>query len=355
MDAHQAEVSPIQIGTRRIGPGQPPYVVAEMSANHGGSFQRARAIVEAAARAGADAVKLQTYTPETLTIDCHRKPFRIEAGPWAGRSLYELYSEAAMPWQWQPRLEQVATDLGIQLFSTPFDASAVDFLEGMDVPAYKIASFELVDLPLLERVARTGKPVLVSTGMATLGEIEEAVGALKAAGAQQIALLKCTSAYPAEPAQMNLRTIPHLAATFGVPVGLSDHSLDPAVPPAAVAVGAVIIEKHFTLSRSDPTPDAAFSLQPDELAALVRAVRTVHQALGGVRYGPSEQERPGRRLRRSLWAVETIRAGQTLTDRNVRSIRPGDGLPPRQIREVLGRKARVDIPRGTPLRWELIE
>lgn len=341
----------VEIAGRRIGSGEPPYVVAEMSANHGRDFQRAVKILEAAAHAGADAVKLQTYTPESLTIDCQRPCFRIEGTIWAGRTLYDLYAEAAMPWDWQPRLKQVADELGLVLFSTPYDPAAVDFLERMQVPAYKIASFELVDLPLLRRVGQTGKPVILSTGIATLAEIDEAVSTLRRAGGRQAALLKCTSAYPAPVEQMNLRTIPHLAEAFGLPVGLSDHGLEPAVPPAAVACGACIVEKHLTLSRELPSPDSAFSLEPEEFKGMVRTVHAAHAALGRVRYGPTEQEVAGGRLRRSLFAVEDIPAGGPFTVENVRPIRPADGLHPRYLETLLGRPARADIARGTPLDW----
>ncbi len=343
--------SQIEIAGRRIGPEEPPYVVAEMSANHGRDFQRAVKIIEAAAAAGADAVKLQTYTPESLTIDCHDHRFRIRETIWAGRTLYDLYAEAAMPWQWQPKLKQIAGKLGLVLFSTPFDSAAVDFLEQIEVPAYKVASFELVDLPLLRRVAQTGRPVILSTGMATLAEIDEAVATIRAAGGRQVALLKCTSAYPATAEQMNLRTVAHLAEAFQVPVGLSDHGLDPAVPPAAVACGACIIEKHLTLSRNLPSPDGPFSLEPEEFKQMVRAVHAAHAALGTTRYGPTDQEAAGLRFRRSLFAVEEISAGEPFTTTNVRSIRPADGLHPRHLETILGRTARVDISRGTPLDW----
>jgi pseudaminic acid synthase len=341
----------IEIAGRRIGAGQPPYVVAEMSANHGRDFQRALRIVEAAAAAGADALKLQTYTPESLTIDCHDPRFRIQGTIWAGRTLYDLYTEAAMPWPWQPELKRVAEQLGLVLFSTPFDSAAVDFLEQIEVPAYKIASFELVDLPLLRRVAETGKPVLLSTGMATLAEIDEAVDTIRTAGGRQLVLLKCTTAYPATAGQMNLRTIAHLAEAFGLPVGLSDHGLEPGVPPAAVACGACLIEKHLTLSRDLGGPDAAFSLEPDEFRGMVKAVHTAHEALGEVRYGPTEHETAGRRFRRSLFAVQDIAAGEPFTAANVRAIRPADGLHPRHLETILGRTARVDLARGTPLQW----
>jgi len=343
--------SGFEIDGRRIGPGEPPYVVAEMSANHGGDFQRAVKIVEAAADAGADAVKLQTYSPEGLTLDCDRPCFRIEGTIWSGQTLHELYRAASTPWQWQPELKRIAGDLGLQLFCSAFDFEAVDFLEQMGVPAYKIASFELVDLPLLGRVAATGKPIILSTGMATLAEIDEAVRTVYAAGGSQLALLKCTSAYPAEPEEMNLRAIPHLADRFGLPVGLSDHTLDAAVPVAAVALGASVLEKHLTLCRADGGPDGPFSMEPHELRQMVRAVRSAHRALGEVRYGLSESEKAGYRLRRSLFAAADIEAGEQFTNRNVRSIRPADGLHPRHLESILGRTARCHIERGTPLDW----
>ena len=344
----------IQIGARRIGPGEPPYVIAEMSANHGQDFQQAVQIVEAAAAAGADAVKLQTYTPDTLTLDCDRPPFRIAGTLWNGRTLYDLYREAQTPWAWQPRLQAVARDLGLDFFSTPFDPTAVEFLQSMQVPAYKIASFELIDLPLLRCVAATGKPILLSTGMAGWGEIDEAVQAIRATGNGQLALLKCTSAYPSRPAEMNLRTIPRLAADFGVPVGLSDHSLEPAVPVAAVALGACIIEKHLTLSRNLPGPDREFSLEPAEFRQMVQSVRAAYESLGVVQVAPAMEEEASRRLRRSLFVVRDMRAGERFTADNVRSLRPAAGLPPRYFDRVIGQTARIDLPRGTPLQWKHI-
>jgi pseudaminic acid synthase len=345
----------IQIGRRTIGPGYPPYVVAEMSANHGQDFAQAVRIVEAAAAAGADAVKLQTYTPDSLTIDCDAPPFRIAGTIWAGRTLRDLYAEAAMPWSWQPKLRQIALDHNMELFSSPFDAASVDFLQAMEVPAYKIAAFELVDLSLLRRVAQTGKPMILSTGLATFEEIDEAVRTVRRAGGRELLLLKCTSAYPATAADMNLRAIPHLAAGFSLPVGLSDHSLDAAVPAAAVALGACMVEKHLTLSRATPGPDRDFSLEPAEFRQMVQAVRTAYQALGSVRLGPGPSEQASRRFRRSLFVVCDIRAGEPFTPQNVRSIRPADGLHPRHLDEILSRVARMDIARGTPLAWEHVE
>ncbi len=345
----------IQIQGRRIGPGQPVYIVAELSANHGQRFEQAAELVQQACDAGADAVKLQTYSPDTLTVDSQKEWFQIgKTSLWAGRTLYELYKEAFTPWEWQPELKRIANELGLPLFSSPFDFSSVDFLEKMEVPAYKIASFELVDLPLIKRVAATGKPVILSTGMATLAEIEEAVSAAQQAGATDVALLKCTSGYPALPEEMNLRTIPHLAATFGVPVGLSDHTLGIGVPVAAVSLGAVIIEKHLTLSRAERGPDSPFSLEPAEFKTMVEAVRTAEKALGGIHYGASEDESANRHFRRSLFITKDVSAGSELTPENVRSIRPATGLAPRHYEQILGRKVVKDLEMGTPLTWDLI-
>jgi N-acetylneuraminate synthase len=345
-----------RIGARPIGLGHPVYLVAEMSANHRQDFEQAVQIIRAAREAGADAVKLQTYTPDTLTIRSDRPEFRVGGGTvWDGRTLYDLYAEAYTPWEWQPKLKKVANELGLDLFSTPFDFSAVEFLEKMGVPVYKIASFELVDLPLIRRVAQTGKPIIMSTGMATLGEIDEAVRAAREGGASQIALLKCNSGYPAPPEEMNLRTIPHLSEAFSVPVGLSDHSLGIAVPVAAVALGACIIEKHFTLSRAAPGPDSAFSLEPHEFKAMVDAIRVTEKALGEVRYEPTEREVASRAFRRSLFVVEDMKTGDVFTEKNVRSIRPGGGLAPKYLAEILGRRAAKDIARGTPLSWSVFD
>lgn len=345
----------IQINRRQVGAGHPVYIIAEMSANHRQDFDQAVKILQAAKEAGADAVKLQTYTPDSITIDCSNEYFLIGEGTiWEGRNLYDLYREAFTPWEWQPKLKEIAYGLDLDLFSTPFDHTAVDFLEKMDVPAYKIASFEVVDLPLIRRIAETGKPIIMSTGMATLAEIDDAVLTARGAGAAQMALLKCTSAYPAPPEEMNLHTIPHLAAAFGLPAGLSDHTLGIAVPVAAVALGACIIEKHFTLSRDIPGPDSAFSLEPREFQAMVEAVRTTEKALGRVQYGASGQEAKSLTFRRSLFAVRDIQAGEVFTPENVRSIRPGQGLPPKYLDEVLGRRAAVDLPRGTPLHWRYL-
>ena len=338
------------ISGKSIQPGSPCYIIAEMSANHGQSFEAALELVRASKQAGADAIKLQTYTPDTITIDSRRPEFLICKGTlWEGRNLYELYGEAYTPWEWQPKLKAEAEKLGMDCFSTPFDDTAVDFLERMNVPAHKIASFELVDTELLKKVAATGKPVIMSTGMATLAEIDEAVRTLREARCTQLALLKCTSAYPSLPEDMNLRTIRHLAEAFHVPVGLSDHTLGIAVPVVAVALGACIIEKHLTLRRSDGGPDAAFSLEPAEFRAMVDAVRIAEKALGKVNYEMSEKEQSSRVFRRSLFVVKDMKAGEEFTRENVRSIRPGHGLPVKELDRVLGRKAIMNLERGTPL------
>jgi pseudaminic acid synthase len=345
----------MQIGGRLIGPGQPTYVIAEMSANHRQSFDQAVEIVHAAEDAGADAVKLQTYTPDTITIASDRAEFRVGGGTiWDGRNLHDLYGEACTPWEWQPRLKKIANDLGMDLFSSAFDVTAVDFLEKMEVPAHKLASFELVDIPLIQKMARTGKPLIMSTGMATVEEIEEAMQAAWQAGAEQIALLKCTSAYPAPAEEMNLRTIPELSRRFDVPVGLSDHTMGFAVAVAAVALGACIVEKHLTLSRSVPGPDSAFSLEPAEFKAMVDAVRIAEKALGEIHFGLSEKEKISQAHRRSLYVVREMKCGEVFTAENVRSIRPACGLHTRHLAEVLGRHAARDIARGTPLSWDMV-
>ena len=344
----------IKIHGREIGPGLQPYIVAEMSANHNQDFGQAVKILETASAAGADAVKLQTYTPDTLTIDCNNEYFRITETIWEGKTLYDLYGEAYTPWEWQPKLKEIADSLGLDLFSTPFDSTAVDFLEDMRVPAYKVASFEIVDLPLLRRVAATGKPIIMSTGMASLAEIDEAVQVIRQAGGKNLALLKCTSAYPAPPEEMNLRTLPHLSQAFDVPVGLSDHTLGLVTPVAAVALGACIVEKHFTLSRSMSGPDSAFSMEPHEFREMVEAIRTTEKAIGKVRYSMTDNEAGSKVFRRSLFVVEDVKRGNRVTERNVRSIRPGYGLAPRYLDEVLGRVFKKDVRRGTPLSWDLI-
>jgi len=346
----------IRFGQKKIGTLFPVYIIAELSANHNQDFNQAVKLIHAAKDAGADAVKIQTYTPDTMTIDCNNKYFKIGDGTiWEGKNLYSLYKEAYTPWEWQPDLKKIANDLGLDLFSTPFDSSSVDFLESMNVPAYKVASFEIVDIPLIQKIAQTDKPVILSTGMASLAEIEEAVHVIRKEGNDQIALLKCTSAYPVLPEEINLRTISHLAQMFDVPVGLSDHSLGISVPVAAVALGACIVEKHFTLSRKMPGPDSAFSLEPLEFKAMVEAIRETEKALGHVCYEVSEHEKASQVFRRSLFVVKDMKKGEIFSTENVRSIRPGYGLSPKNIDIILGRKASRDIIRGTPLTWEIIE
>jgi pseudaminic acid synthase len=346
----------IQISGQRIGPGQPCYIIAELSANHGQSFEKALQVVRAAKEAGADAIKLQTYTADTLTLDCRRPEFLVGQGSlWEGTNLHDLYSEAYTPWEWQPELKKEAERLGMHCFSTPFDDTAVDFLESMNVPAHKIASFELVDTELLKKVAGTGKPVIMSTGMASFEEIQEAVTTLRENGCKQLALLKCTSAYPSLPEDMNLRTIPHLADSFSVPVGLSDHTLEITVPVAAVALGACIIEKHLTLKRNDGGPDAAFSLEPHEFHDMVDAVRTAKKALGEVSYKTTKKEEASRKFRRSLFVIKDIKIGEIISRENVRSIRPAHGLPVKEFVSILGRKAARDLPKGTPLGYDMVD
>ncbi|PWC34714.1 pseudaminic acid synthase [Azospirillum sp. TSO35-2] len=339
------------IDGRAIGPDHPPYLIAEMSGNHNGDLGRALALVDAAKEAGADAVKLQTYTADTITIAHDGPGFRLEGGLWAGRTLHDLYREAHTPWDWHAPLFERARSLGLTIFSSPFDDTAIEFLEGLDVPAFKIASFELIDLPLIRRAARSGKPLIVSTGLATLGEIEEAVAA---AGDTPLALLHCVSGYPTPPEDCNLRTIPHLAAAFGVTAGLSDHSQGVAVPVAAAVMGASIIEKHFTLSRADGGVDSAFSLEPAEFKAMADAVRTARAAMGRVDYGVKPSEAGGRDYRRSLYVVADIAAGEPLTAANVRSIRPGFGMAPKHLPSVLGRRAARPLRRGEPLVWGML-
>ncbi len=346
----------IRIGRRVVGAGKPVYIVAEISANHRQSYGEAVRLVRAAKDAGADAVKLQTLTPDTITMKSDRSWFRVGGGTlWDGRTLYDLYEEAYMPWEWQPKLKVIADELGLDLFSSPFDPTAVDFLETMGVPAYKVASFEIVDLPLVERMARTHKPLIISTGMATQREIRDAVETARAGGARGILLLKCNSGYPAPPEEMNLRTIPDMRRRFRIPVGLSDHTLGISAPIAAVALGACMIEKHFTMSRTVPGPDSAFSLEPPEFKAMVEAIRTAEKTLGTVRYAPTPAEAKSRPFRRSLFVVQDVKKGEIFNRNNVRSIRPANGLLPRFLPAILGRKAAADILRGTPLSWDLVQ
>lgn len=338
-----------KIGNRYIGHGYPTYVIAEMSANHGGDFQRAVDIVHAAKDAGADAIKLQTYTADTLTLDCQTPPFFINSGPWGGQTMHQLYQSASTPWEWQPRLKEVADKIGITLFSAPFDSSAVDFLEEIGVPAYKIASYEIIELELIKKVAETSKPVIISTGQATLGEIDEAVQVAILSGAQGVALLKCTSVYPAPYSEMNLRTIPHLIETFGLPVGISDHSLGIGAAIASVSMGASIVEKHFTLDENLETPDSFFSMTPVTFKRMVQEIRCVEEALGQIVYKQTPDE-----SRRGLFAVKDIKVGEFFNRENVRSVRPGGGLSPRFLSIVEGRRATCNIKRGNPILWELV-
>jgi N-acetylneuraminate synthase len=346
----------MRIGDRPVGRHAKPFVIAEMSGNHNHSLDRALAIVDAAAAAGVDALKLQTYTPDTMTIDLDEREFHIAdpSSPWAGTSLYDLYGQACTPWGWHAPLFERARARGLVAFSTPFDASAVDFLESLDVPCYKIASFENTDLPLIRRVAATGKPVIVSTGMASQAELEEAVAAARGEGCRDLVLLKCTSTYPASPEHSNLATIPDLRARFECEVGLSDHTMGSDVAVAAVALGATVIEKHLTLARADGGVDSAFSMEPAEMAQLVAAAGDAWRALGQVSYGPTPAEQPSLQFRRSLYVVADVKAGAPFTAANVRAIRPGLGLPPKFFEQVIGRRAAVDIARGTPLVWDLV-
>ena len=344
----------VEIAGRPIGPDHPPYIIAELSGNHNGSLDRALAILEAAAQSGADAVKLQTYTADTMTIDFDGPGFVVEGGLWDGRRLYQLYEEAHTPWAWHEALFQRGRELGLAVFSSPFDASAVDFLEDLGAPAYKIASFEIVDLPLIAKAASKGKPLIISTGMANLGEIANAVETARNHGDGGLVLLHCVSAYPAKPEEANLRTIEHLAQAFGVPVGLSDHTLGIAVSVAATGLGARAIEKHVTLRRADGGVDSAFSLEPEELAELVQATRTGFAALGQVNYSLTEGEQGSRNFRRSLYVVRDVAANEELTAENVRAIRPGAGLPPKWLRDVLGKRATRPLRRGEPLTLDMV-
>ncbi|MDO1557943.1 pseudaminic acid synthase [Brevundimonas sp. 2R-24] len=345
----------VVIAGRRIGPDHPPYVICELSGNHNGSLDRALSMIDAAAATGCDAIKIQTYTPDTLTIACDAPDFRIEGGPWSGRTLHDLYAEAHTPYEWHTALFERARRLGVTLFSTPFDETAVDLLESFDAPAYKIASFEAVDLELTARVARTGKPMILSTGLANLEEIGRAVDTARSHGCDQLALLHCISAYPAPIDQAHVRTVPDLAARFGCVGGLSDHTLGTAAAVTAVALGGAVIEKHFTLARADGGPDAAFSLEPDEFTRLVRDCKDAWAALGQAGYDLKGAERGSVVFRRSLYVVADVAAGEPLTRANVRAIRPGYGLEPRLLPDVLGRPALRPLKRGEPLAWDMVE
>ena len=341
-----------KINERVIGDGAPVYIIAEMSANHAGDIQHAFEIIHAAKEAGADCIKIQTYTPDTMTIDCDNTYFHIEKGTWEGENLYSLYQKAYTPWEWQDKLRDEAAKAGLDFLSTPFDCTSVDFLEELGIQFYKIASFELVDIPLLTYIASKNKPIIMSTGMGSLEEIKEAVEAIYQTGNRQLALLKCSSAYPARSEEMNLRTIGDMKQQFHIPIGLSDHSLGSFSAATAVAMGANIIEKHFCISRTIKNPDAAFSMEPDEFREMVNQVREVEKAMGTVQYGVSEQEKTNTWFRRSLFVVQDIAAGEVLTPQNIRSIRPAYGLKPKYYQQVLGKKAKHDLKRGTPLSFD---
>jgi len=344
------------IAGRPIGPDAPPFVIAEMSGNHNQSLDRALAIVDAAAAAGAHALKIQTYTADSMTLDIAEGEFAIHdpKSLWNGRTLYKLYQEAATPYEWHAPIFERCRQKGVIGFSTPFDADAVDFLESLDAPAYKIASFENVDLPLIAKAASTGKPLIISTGMATAEEIEDAVRAARDAGGRDIVLLKCTSTYPSTPRDTNIRTIPDIRTRFGCEVGLSDHTMGTGVAVGAVALGATVVEKHFTLSRAEGGVDSAFSLEPAELAALVVETQRAWESLGQVNYGPMPSERKSLQFRRSLYVVKDIAAGTKLDSTNVRAIRPGSGLAPKFLNQVIGRTVTRDVKRGTPLGWDFL-
>lgn len=346
----------IKIGRRKVGPGSQVFIIAELSANHHGSFKIAADSVRAAKKAGADAVKLQTYTPDTITIDSDKKYFKINKGTlWDGRTLYGLYREGSMPWEWQPKLKKLAEKLGLICFSSPFDRTSVDFLEKMKVPAYKVASFEITDIPLIEYIASKGKPVIMSTGIATVPEIREAIAACRRMGNKQVILLKCTSSYPARAEEMNLRTIPDMVKRFKAQTGLSDHSTGTAAAVAAAALGAAVIEKHFILDRKLGGPDAAFSLEPREFKSMVDAVREAELSLGKASYELSAESLKSREFSRSLFAVSDIAKGEKFTERNVRSIRPGFGLKPKYLKQLLGKRSAARIERGTPLKWSMVK
>lgn len=346
----------IKIASRLVGSGHPPFVIAEMSGNHNQSLERALAIVDAAAQAGAHAIKLQTYTADTMTLDTRGGGFEISDpnSLWAGQNLHDLYKKAYTPWEWHRPIIERARELDLICFSSPFDETAVDFLEDLGAPAYKIASFENNHLPLIEKAASTGKPLIISTGMASLSELDQAVNTARAAGCNQLVLLKCTSTYPATPSNTNIRTIPHMRKLFNVEVGLSDHTMGVGVAVASIALGATIIEKHFTLSRAEGGVDSAFSLEPQEMSALVQETERAWQALGEVRYGATEAERKSLQFRRSIYVSSDIAAGECFTLDNVRIVRPGFGLPPSQLKMILGRRLKCSVIAGTPVTLDLI-
>lgn len=343
-------------GPRTIGPGHPAFIIAEMSGNHNQSYEKAIKIIDAAVKAGVDAIKLQTYTPDTITIDCDKEPFQVKVNDaWKGQTLYSLYKTAYTPWDWQPKLKQYAESKGVLVFSSPFDETAVDFLESMNVALYKVASFEINHIPLLKKIGRTGKPVIMSRGMASSEDIALAIKTLKEAGCPQVAVLHCVSSYPATYDQMHLKTIPDIAERFDVVAGLSDHTLGITVPIAAVALGASVIEKHFTLARAEGGPDAGFSLEPAELEQLVRSVRDAEAALGKPTYQTDPKEAENKIFRRSIFVVKDTKKGEQFTEQNIRVIRPGHGMQPRYYEDVLGKTASKDLERGTPLKPDHIE
>lgn len=347
--------SRIQIGDRSVGDGCPVYMIAEMSANHAGSLERAKEIIHAAKESGADCIKIQTYTPDTLTIDCSNSYFQVKNGTWEGENLYRLYGKAYTPWEWQGRLKEEADKVGIDFLSTPFDRTAVDFLEDLGLRFYKIASFEMIDLPLIEYVASKGKPIIMSTGMGTLEEIREAVETVYASGNRQLALLKCSSAYPANPKDMHLSTICDMKRRFGIPVGLSDHSLGSLSSVAAVALGASVIEKHFCLSREIENPDASFSMTPEEYRTLVNEVRAAQKAVDVPVYGASAGEESSKVFRRSVFCVRDIPRGEPMTEENIRIIRPGYGLKPKYFKDILGLRTDRELKRGEPVTFDVLE
>ncbi|SFT81869.1 pseudaminic acid synthase [Halomonas saccharevitans] len=345
----------INIDGRVIGPDQPPYIIAELSANHNGQLETALKIIEEAKRAGADAIKLQTYRPDTITLNSDLPDFQITNGLWKGRTLYELYEWAHTPWEWHQALFEHARKLGITIFSSPFDTTAVDLLEDLNAPAYKIASFEAVDLPLIEYVARTGKPMIISTGMADAEEIQEAIDAARGAGCEQLAILHCVSGYPAPPEDYNLRTIPDMIERFGLVTGLSDHTIDNTTAITSVALGASLIEKHFTLDRNGGGPDDSFSLEPAELAALCRDAKTAWQALGKVDYGRKSSEQGNVKFRRSLYFVEDLNVGDVINHDSVRSVRPGYGMPPKFLEKIIGKKVKNNVIKHSVVKREDID
>jgi len=347
----------LHIGNRKIGTEYPPLIVAEMSGNHNQSLERALEIVEAAAKTGAHTLKLQTYTADTMTLDLREGEFFISDpnSLWKGTSLYELYQKAHTPWEWHGPIFERCRELGMICFSTPFDETAVDFLETLGTPCYKVASFENTDISLIRKIAATGKPMIISTGMATVAELDEAVRTARESGCKDIILLKCTSTYPASPDNSNLLTIPHMRELFGVQVGLSDHTLGIGTAVAAVALGATIIEKHFTLSRSDGGVDAAFSLEPKEMRELVVETERAWRAMGRIHYGATEEEKKSLLFRRSLYVAEDMKAGEVFTKNNLRTLRPGNGLSPKYFEVILGKRVKSDTPKGTPVRWDLID